>query len=297
MKKIILVVLLISLFFTVSCSSSNEEIGNNEPASEASLNDGGVTRNATYDRKEQENSPIGNKIIKSGSAVIETESFDKLVEQIVSTTLEIGGYIEYSYIDEHSIDKKGYIEPRNGTFRIRIPTSHFENYLSYLDGYGRVVREQFSADDISDVYFDSESHLKSLRIQEERLLALLEKEGSLEDLLKIERELTSVRYEIEGLTGELQKWDKLISLSTLEIIVNEVVKENENINAPTTFGGELIESVSSGTDGLIKFLKESLLVVLSNWPIIAIIIIVIFFNRKRMMRFLETISKDTLRGK
>jgi hypothetical protein len=292
-KFVILLVLLLAVFtlFAISgCSSTEAE----EPATESSSNDGGVTKNVILNKNEQENLLSGNKIIKSGSAVIETESFDELVEQIVSTTLEIGGYIEYSYIGEHSISKNGYIEPRNGTFTIRIPTSHFENYLGYLEGYGRVRREQYSAEDISDVYFDSESHLKSLRIQEERLLALLEKEGSLEDLLKIERELTSVRYEIEGLTGELQKWDKLISLSTLEIIINEVAKENENINAPATFGGELLESVSSGTDGLIRFLKGSLLVFLSNWPIMAVIAIGIYFNRKRIMKFFEVLKRDKL---
>lgn len=294
MKKIVLVILLITMLLTVSCSSSSKEdsISAQEPAT--SYGDGGVTTEATLDKAGHGNVPVGNKIIKSGSAVIETESFEELIDQIVNTTLEIGGYIEYSFINDQNIGKKGYLEPRDGTFIIRIPTVHFENFLGYLDGYGKVVREQFSAEDISDKYFDSESHLKSLRIQEERLLVLLEKEGSLEDLLKIERELTSVRYEIEGLTGELKKWDKLISLSTLEINVREVDKENETINAPATFGGELLESVSSGTNGLIRFLKESLLVFLSNWPIVIVLLLVAYFNWRRILRLLG-VSKEEIK--
>ena len=290
MKKILLVILLISMLLIVSCSSSPKEATSEEAID--SYNNGGVTTDSASNRLRQENVPVGNKIIKSGSAVIETESFDELTDQIVSTTLEIGGYIEYSFINDQNIGQSGYLEPRDGTFILRIPTVHFESFLGYLDGYGKVVREQFSAEDISDKYFDSESHLKSLRIQEERLLALLEKEGSLEDLLKIERELTSVRYEIEGLTGELKKWDKLISLSTLEINVREVDRENEIINAPATFSGELLESVYSGTDGLIRFLKGSLLVFLANWPIMIVLVLIVYFNRRRILKLLGLIKEE-----
>ena len=290
MKKTILVILLISMLLTVSCSSSREEITAQEPAE--SYDNGGVATESVSNRKGQENTPLGNKIIKSGSAVIVTESFDELTDRIISKTLEIGGYIEYSFINDQNVGQSGYLEPRDGTFVLRIPTIHFESFIGYLDGYGKVVREQFSAEDISDKYFDSESHLRSLRIQEERLLALLEKEGSLEDLLKIERELTSVRYEIEGYTGELKKWDKLISLSTLEINVREVDRENEIINAPATFSGELLESVYSGTDGLIRFLKGSLLVFLANWPIMIVLVLIVYFNRRRILKLLGLIKEE-----
>ena len=37
-------------------------------------------------------------------------------------------------------------------------------------------------DDITETYFDSQAHLTSLKIQEERLLAILEKAEKLEDV-------------------------------------------------------------------------------------------------------------------
>ena len=58
--------------------------------------------------------------------------------------------------------------------------------------------------------------MESLSLQEERLLDILEKAEKLTDVLELEQELADVRYQIETLTTTLNRYDQLISYSTVE---------------------------------------------------------------------------------
>ena len=81
-----------------------------------------------------------------------------------------------------------------------------------------------------------EARLKSLKLQEERLLTILSKAELLQDIIELERELSNVRYEIENYTGTLKKWDNLIEYSKVTIDVYEVheIKEEEPIPITST---------------------------------------------------------------
>lgn len=89
---------------------------------------------------------------------------------------------------------------------------------------------------VTDEYYDIEARLKSLRTQEERLLALLEQSGSLEDIVQLEQALSDVTYEIEKLTGTLRNYDSLIEYMTVTIDLREVTRETEVTQAPVTLG-------------------------------------------------------------
>ncbi len=55
-----------------------------------------------------------------------------------------------------------------------------------------------SAEDVTLQYTDTESRIASLKNEQERLNALLEKADTLENIFKLEERLTEVRYELEN---------------------------------------------------------------------------------------------------
>ena len=81
-----------------------------------------------------------------------------------------------------------------------------------------------STENVSAAYYDTESRKTALETKRERLLALLEKAENMEDIIALESALSDVQYEIESLSGTLRDYDRLISFSTVEIYLSEVLE-------------------------------------------------------------------------
>ena len=216
------------------------------------------------------------KIIRNGILQMETLNFDDTVEHILSKTSSSGGYVQSSSVSGRSIEAKSYEERRRGQFTLRIPKAKFDGFIIEVGTLGSIIEQKISSDDVTSAYFDTQAHLKSLTIQEERLIELLKKTGELKDIIIVEKELTSVRYEIEGLTGNLKKWDNLIDFCTLNIELSEVYKIKEN---PVSFGGKIINGFTSSIKSLIDFGKDFVVVLSIAIPYLVILAIVLLIVR------------------
>ncbi|MGI6265415.1 MAG: DUF4349 domain-containing protein, partial [Acutalibacteraceae bacterium] len=151
------------------------------------------------------------KIIVSAEYTLETDDLDKTVGKLEQAVAKVGGYYQSSDI-EGSTASNG-----SGYFVVRIPTDRLNEFTDGIGEMAHVVSRSRSGEDVTDQYFDTETRLSSLRIQQERLLELLKKAESLEDILRLENELTDVRTQIESLTTQLKKYDNLIDFSTVTI--------------------------------------------------------------------------------
>ena len=192
------------------------------------------------------------KIIRNGIIQMETLSFDETVKQILNKTNSMGAYVQSSNVSGTSIEAKLSEQSRRGQFILRIPKTKFDSFILDIGNLGSITNQQISTEDVTSAYFDTQAHLKSLTIQEERLLELLKKTGELKDIIVLEKELSGVRYEIESLTGNLKKWDNLIDFCTLNIEVVEVHKIKEN---PVSFVDKIVNGFVSSVKSLIDFSK------------------------------------------
>ena len=84
------------------------------------------------------------------------------------------------------------------------------------------MSKQESTQDVTSAYVDVEARLKSLKLQEERLYAMMEQAGDLETLLAIQNQLTEVQYQIESYTAPQRTYDDLISYSTVDVTVDSL---------------------------------------------------------------------------
>jgi hypothetical protein len=221
------------------------------------------------------------KMIRNGIVQMETLSFDATVKHILSKTSNVGGYVQSSNVSGKSIAANSYEERRRGQFTLRIPKIKFDSFILEVGSLGSITNQQILTDDVTSQYFDAQAHLKSLNIQEERLIELLKKTGELKDIIVVEKELTSVRYEIEGLTGNLKKWDNLVDFSTLNIELNEVYEIKEN---PISFGGKIVNGFTASIKSLIDFGKDFVVVLSISIPylvILAIILLIVRYVYKR----------------
>lgn len=101
------------------------------------------------------------------------------------------------------------------------------------------MSKQESTQDVTSAYVDVEARLKSLKLQEERLYAMMEQAGDLETLLAIQNQLTEVQYQIESYTAQQRTYDDLISYSTVDVTVEEVKQITEKTE---TFGDRVSDA-------------------------------------------------------
>lgn len=214
---------------------------------------------------------VGNrKIIYSSSYSIQTTGFDKSILMLEQLCTKYGAYYEYSemYGTKENAD-------RNGTFTIRVPVQNYNAFKSEAGGIGVVIRSSENNRDVTEEYIDTEARLQSAKVREERLLEILANADSLDDVLLLEQELADVRYEIETLSGSLRKYDSLISYSTIDINIREVIEPVEIKPVPKTFSQKVSAAISDGFDDFSRETGDFFLEILYNLPGIIIFVVTI----------------------
>ncbi|MFO7295910.1 MAG: DUF4349 domain-containing protein, partial [Clostridia bacterium] len=109
------------------------------------------------------------KIIRSAYLSMETTQFERTVDEIMGKVSVYLGYIESSEIQGKPI-YQGQVPNRKAHFEIRIPSKSFDAFIGDMSDVGNVTSRQIRGEDITGQYLDVEARLKSLKLQEERLL-------------------------------------------------------------------------------------------------------------------------------
>lgn len=160
------------------------------------------------------------KLIRRVSIDAETEDLDALVGNLAAKIKELGGYIEnQQFYNGSAYASKQY---RNANLTIRIPADKLDGFISQMKDVSNVVSYNDSQEDITLTYVSTESRIRALETEQERLLELLAKAENMNDLLKIEDKLTDVRYELEKYTSQLRVMANKVDYATVNLYINQV---------------------------------------------------------------------------
>ena len=254
----------------------------------------GMVQSGTYDGGDGEaaRAETYDKIIYSGSANVETIRFDETVNQVYELINRYNGFLESSYVTGRDYNSQYYNRSsyRSAEFVIRVPRDYFNAIRSELDALGSVTYSSVEAQNITSAYRDTESRLKTYRVEESRLLEMLEKAEYVDDMLNIEDRLASVRYQIESLTTTLTNWDSKINYSTLRLSVQEVKELTEEKPIARTFGDDLWAGVQESLEWLGQAGKDIVIFIASAIPLliipvlIIVVIILVIRSHKRKKR-------------
>lgn len=202
------------------------------------------------------------KIILTYKYEIETKDLDQSVQAIEKAVDEVGGYYEESHIDGNT-ENGG-----DASYVLRIPTDKLDLFIDGVGTFGNIVSQSKNGQDVTSQYYDIESRLTSLKIQQERILELLKKANSLDDILKLESELTKVRNNIEKLTTNLKKYDSLIDYTTVTITVDQVVNYTDSSG---NFADTIIKTFGESFSFALEILKMIIISLIWLLPYIIVI--------------------------
>lgn len=230
---------------------------------------------------------LERKIIRNADFSMETLHYDETVREIEALAEQAGGYVENSQTTgAGALDD--YYRARWASFTIRVPADGLNDFADALAQHGSITSSNFYTEEVTEYYYDVEAHLKSLQLQEERLLEILSKADLLTDVITLESSLADVRYQIESLQGSLRRLDSLIAMSTVTISVQEVYEYTPEQGRPKGLGerisaefGRSIAAIRNAGESALVFVLGNILVI-AFWA--AVIVLAVVVVRRRLRR-------------
>ena len=150
-------------------------------------------------------------IVYTGNMALVVDDIVNSIDGISALAENLGGYVVSS-----SSWRDG--ERLVGQIAIRVLAEHFDEAIKALRSHAvEVISETTSSKDVTEEYVDLSAKLKNLEATEERLLEILKKAETVEEILEVENQLSSVRGEIERTKGRIQYLERSSDTALIEV--------------------------------------------------------------------------------
>lgn len=177
---------------------------------------------------------IRSALIKQANLSLTVESVDESLESISEILVDQRGDL-LELQDEQRFESTGsaYV-----VLRLRVPKDNLDATLAAFKALGTVEQQSITAEEVSDQLVDLEARLRNLRKSEESLLKIMERSGSIPDILEVSRELNTVRASIEQIDAQLKSLQNRVAYSTIELRLTPA-------NAPQSPQAPLVETLGN----------------------------------------------------
>lgn len=210
------------------------------------------------------------KIIYTADLSMQTLTFEEAVEDITAAVESAAGYFAESSISGQG---SGY---RYAHYTARIPVENFEDFITTMGEVCHVTYSSTSAQDISDVYYDTDSRLVTAKTKLARLQELLAQADNMADIITIESAITDTEWQIENLSGTLRGYDDQVDYATVYMDLNEVYKLSGTENSPITLGQRISQSFAQGFRSVGQALENLLVWLAGSWIWLIVIAAAVF---------------------
>ena len=240
MKKLLIVLMLAAVVVAAAaCSKSNVQDSTHQtrvtmtatstmapgisPSPYTSKGGGGYQVAVTTTLSPTANGAIGTAlntidqrmIQRTGNMAIVVEDVQTAINNITDLANSSQGYVVNS-----STWQVG--DSLNGTIAIRVPADAYSSILDSIRGMAvEVTQENTSANDVTEQYVDLQAQLSNQQATEQQLLNILAKATTVEDILKVQTQLSQTQGQIEQLKGQIQYLEKTTSTSLLTVSLQQ----------------------------------------------------------------------------
>lgn len=231
-------------------SAANSAVSMEMPAAEA-------VEEVLYSSAESGAGTVGStteqKLITRVYIDAETEDLDAFVASLNEKISALGGYTEYQ--DIYNGSSYSSYRYRNASMTIRIPAQNVGNFVEQVKGSSNVISYSESQENVTLTYVATESRMKALETEQERLLELMEQAETMSDLLEIEARLTEVRSDLESVTTQLRVLSNQVDYATVELSVSQVkvYTEVEEQTVWQRIGSGFKKNLKNIGEGLVDF--------------------------------------------
>lgn len=221
---------------------------------------------------------IERKIIRNADLTLEADVPEESLQKITAIAESRGGFVIESQASSSSSDvtKRDIV-----TLTVRVPAEKFTESLEEIRKVSnRVVLENIKGQDVTEEFVDVEARLKTKKALEEQFLEIMKQSKTVADTLNVQKELATVRGEIEQIEGRKRFLENQTSLSTIKI----------RLQTPTAFANssgffyQLKQSFSSGFSGAMSFVLFFVSAIIALLPFFILVVLPIYLLIRYLLK-------------
>ena len=223
---------------------------------------------------------ISEKKIRTVNLSLECKSMEGAEKELKDKVKAQGGYIEsedYSAISQWNDTKRM-------NFTIRLPKGNVDSFLDFLNGEGRILSKSENLQDVRLQYRDAKNHIKALETEQERILALMERAETVDQLIALENRLTEIRYQLDSYNSEILDYDNKVDFSTIYLELQESIDGKINQSGNYGFFDRVRDGFFRNLFEIRLFFSDLVLFILVFIPqillVLLIILLIVFANKK-----------------
>ena len=235
----------------------------------------------------------GQKLVRKLRLSAETEDLDALLTAVDAKISELEGYVEER--DVYNGSRYSGARYRSATMIIRIPAKSVDQFVNHMTDNANIVSSSENVENITLSYVDTQSRVAALETEQARLLELLAKAETMEDLLTIEKRLTDVRTELESVASQLRLYENMVDYATVNLDIDEV-REYTVTEEPVTVWDRIVTGFVASLENIGDFFVELFIFVIVASPylllIAGIVVGIIFLCRRSRKKRLAKKAKQ-----
>ena len=204
-------------------SRENEIAASAPPPPPAAQRAAGGSKTAAVPKKAAETPATRPQLIKKAELSVVVKSIDATTKSVTNIVEKQQGDI-LGFQNQKPPDSS---VRQTASVEIRVPQERLETTLEALAKLGTVENRSLTAEDVTEQLVDSEARLRNLRKSEEMVLKIMERSGSVGDVLKASQELSNIRESIERIDAQLKSLRNQVAYSTISLTLEAAVSAQQ----------------------------------------------------------------------
>jgi len=222
------------------------------------------------------------KIVKNATLNAEVKDYKSFSQQLNEKVKKYGGYISQEEQSQSEYQVQSSVV-------IKVPVDQFEKAINDLTKDVSTLNEKhISSDDVTSQLVDGKSRLEAKKQVRLRYLDLLKQAKNMDEILTVQKEISDIQEEIELVNGRINSLSHDSAMSTIHFTFFQV------INAAAKAAGEktpvFLDKVKTAFANGWYWVGELFVGIVSIWPLLTIIILGIWFFRRKQMPKIKTNS-------
>lgn len=207
--------------------------------------------------------PLDRMIIRQGNLSITVKDPVAGAQGIKTIVERVSGYVA-------STDYRDVGGEQTTTVSIRVPSQEYDNVLRDIRGLAlKVNQETTTSQDVTEQFSDLSAQLRNLQATETQYLALMTKAQSVDDIIKVQQQLTQVQGQIERLQGQINFLQRKSDFSQLDITLIPEAQQAQDPKVRSRF----VNAVTTGWEASLAALSVVVYLFVSLWWLILVALI------------------------
>ncbi|MBH8571852.1 DUF4349 domain-containing protein [Nostocaceae cyanobacterium CENA369] len=186
------------------------------------------------------------QLIKKASMTVIVNSVDKSIDSVSQIINKQQG--DLIGLQEQQPTRNS--SRHTASIELRVPQNSLESTLEELAKLGTVENRNIAAEDVGDRLVDFQARLTNLRKTEANLQKIMDRAGSVRDVLSVAQELSNVRQSIEQIDAQLKNLQNQVAYSAIALNLEAAVSSSSPQRA---VGSQIQETWNNSTNSFGAF--------------------------------------------